>query len=106
MYILKFKMVAYIMKKEICGTFHAKCGTRDLTYVFGTVRRKAGRVVTLVMRHTISQNNVLVYQPVHLLTCFHVHSGKLLRRNTTAAGNRVKNCAHDVVFRFRWVLIL
>jgi hypothetical protein len=35
------------MKKEICGTFHAKCGTRDLTKVFGTVPRKAGRVVTL-----------------------------------------------------------
>jgi hypothetical protein len=39
-------MVEYIMKKEICGTFHAKCGTRDLTSVFGTVPRKAGRVVT------------------------------------------------------------
>jgi hypothetical protein len=24
-------MVEYIVKKEICGTFHAKCGTRDLT---------------------------------------------------------------------------
>jgi hypothetical protein len=25
-YILKFKMVEYIMKKEICGTFHLKYG--------------------------------------------------------------------------------
>jgi hypothetical protein len=25
-YILKCKMVEYIMKKEICGTFHAECG--------------------------------------------------------------------------------
>jgi hypothetical protein len=41
-------MVVYIMKKEICGTFHAKCGTRDFMRVFGTVPRKAGRVVTLV----------------------------------------------------------
>jgi hypothetical protein len=41
-------MLEYIMKKEICGTFHAKCGTRDLTKFFGTVPRKAGRVVTLV----------------------------------------------------------
>jgi hypothetical protein len=40
-------MVDCVMKKEICGTFHAKCGTRDLTYVFGTVPRKAGREVTL-----------------------------------------------------------
>jgi hypothetical protein len=40
-------MVEYIIKKEICGTFHAKCGTRDLTEVFGPVPRKAGRVVTL-----------------------------------------------------------
>jgi hypothetical protein len=40
-------MVEYIMKKEICGIFHGKCGTRDLTKVFGTVPRKAGRVVTL-----------------------------------------------------------
>jgi hypothetical protein len=39
------------MKKETCGTFHAKCGTRDLTQVFGTVPRKAGRVVTLVWTH-------------------------------------------------------
>jgi hypothetical protein len=30
-YILKFKMVEYVMKKEICGTFRAKCGMRDLT---------------------------------------------------------------------------
>jgi hypothetical protein len=29
--ILKFKVVEYIMEKEICGTFRAKCGTRDLT---------------------------------------------------------------------------
>jgi hypothetical protein len=43
-------MVEYIMKKEICGTFHGKCGTRDLTKVFGTVPRKAGRVVTLSTR--------------------------------------------------------
>jgi hypothetical protein len=41
-------MVEYIMKKEICGTFHAKRGTRDLTEVFGSVPRKAGRVVTLL----------------------------------------------------------
>jgi hypothetical protein len=27
-------MVEYIMKKEICGTFHAKCGKRDLTFTF------------------------------------------------------------------------
>jgi hypothetical protein len=40
-------MVEYIMKKEICGTFHAKCGTRVLTQVFGTVPLQAGRVVTL-----------------------------------------------------------
>jgi hypothetical protein len=40
-------MVEYIMKKEVCGTFHAKCGTRDLTKVFGTISQKAGRVVTL-----------------------------------------------------------
>jgi hypothetical protein len=40
-------MVEYIMKKEICGTIHAKRGTRDLTQVFGTVPRKAGRMVTL-----------------------------------------------------------
>jgi hypothetical protein len=46
-------MLEYIMKKEICGTFHAKCGTRDSTKVFGTVPRKAGRVVTLVGPHTI-----------------------------------------------------
>jgi hypothetical protein len=39
-------MVQNIMKKELCGTFHAKCGTRDLTEVFGTVPRKTGRVVT------------------------------------------------------------
>jgi hypothetical protein len=37
------------MKKEICGTFHAKCGTLDLTQVFGTVPRKAERVVTLAL---------------------------------------------------------
>jgi hypothetical protein len=36
-------MVEYIMKKEICGTLHAKCGTRD----FSADPRKAGRVVTL-----------------------------------------------------------
>jgi hypothetical protein len=40
-------MVEYIMKKEIYGTFHAKCRTRDLTQVFGAVPRKAGRVVSL-----------------------------------------------------------
>jgi hypothetical protein len=36
------------MKKEICGTFHAKCGMQDLTKVFETVPRKAGWVVTLI----------------------------------------------------------
>jgi hypothetical protein len=45
-------MVEYIMKRKICGTFNAKCGTRDLTYVFRTVPRKAGRVVTLATIHT------------------------------------------------------
>jgi hypothetical protein len=30
-YILTFKMVEYIMKNEIFGAFHEKCGTRDLT---------------------------------------------------------------------------
>jgi hypothetical protein len=30
-FTLKFKMVKFFMEKEICGTFHAKCGTRDLT---------------------------------------------------------------------------
>jgi hypothetical protein len=39
------------MKKEICGIFHAKCETRDLTKVFGTVPRKAGRVGTLLLYH-------------------------------------------------------
>jgi hypothetical protein len=43
-------MLEYIMKKEVCGTFHAKCGMQDLTKVFGTVPRKAGRVVTLPAR--------------------------------------------------------
>jgi hypothetical protein len=42
-------MVEYIMKKEICGTFDAKCRTWDLTQVFGPVPRKAGWVVTLVL---------------------------------------------------------
>jgi hypothetical protein len=40
-------MVEYIMKKEICGTLHAKCGTQNLTKVSRTVPQKAGRVVTL-----------------------------------------------------------
>jgi hypothetical protein len=50
-------MVEYIMKKEICGKFHAKCGTRDLTWVLGTVPRKAGRVVTLQLTHIPRQMN-------------------------------------------------
>jgi hypothetical protein len=54
------------MKKEICGTFHAKCGTRDLTYVFGTVPRKAGRVVTVVCIC------VCMYARMYVCVCMHV----------------------------------
>jgi hypothetical protein len=52
-------MIEYIMKKEIFGTFHAKCGARDLTRAFGTVPRKAGRVVTLITNITL--RHVLMY---------------------------------------------
>jgi hypothetical protein len=53
-------MVEHIMKKEIFGTFHAKCGTRDLTQFFRTVTRKAGLVVTLVQLPDIHPTKVLV----------------------------------------------
>jgi hypothetical protein len=33
-------MVEYITKKEICGKFHAKCGTRDLTTFSGLSRER------------------------------------------------------------------
>jgi hypothetical protein len=36
-------MVECIMKKEICGTFHAKCGTRDLTKFSGLSRERRDR---------------------------------------------------------------
>jgi hypothetical protein len=56
-------MVEYIMKKEICGIFHAKCGTQDLTEIFGTVPRKAGRVVTL---YTVIRNySAILHNLVH-----------------------------------------
>jgi hypothetical protein len=69
-------MVEYFMKKEICGTFHAKCGTRDLTYVFGTVSRKAGRVVTL------SESDQVFCQFTHVI-CTSVYRTRLLRVHCT-----------------------
>jgi hypothetical protein len=56
-------MVEYIMKKEVCGIFHAKCGTRDLTKVFGIVPRKAGRVVTLAEK-AVCTEFILLQGPV------------------------------------------
>jgi hypothetical protein len=61
-------MVKYIMKKEICGTFNAKCGTQDLMEVFGTFPRKAEQVVTLMHTHTLTciYSITIVYKIIRL----------------------------------------